>query len=81
MHLVNDNEKGLLFSLINICLGYAFAKYKMKNSLNINLIIDDILMHFKEVLINVKNKEKVVDKLKNELEIEKIEKNQKIKEN
>ena len=81
MHLVNDNEKDLLFSLINLCLGYAFAKYKMKNSLNINLIIDDILMHFKEVLINVKNKEKLVDKLKNELEIEKLEKNKKIKEN
>ena len=81
MHLVNDNEKDLLFSLINLCLGYAFAKYKMKNSLNINLIIDDILMHFKEVLINVKNNEKLVDKLKNELEIDKLEKYKKIKEN
>lgn len=81
LHLENDNEKDLLFSIINLCLGYAFAKYKKQNSLNINLIIDDILIHFKEVLINVKSNEKLVDKLKNELQIEKYEKNKKLKEN
>lgn len=81
LHLENDNEKDLLFSIIILCLGYAFAKYKKQNSLNINLIIDDILMHFKEVLINVKSKEKLVDKLKNELDLEKHEKNKKLKEN
>ena len=47
LHLENDNEKDLLFSIINLFLEYAFAKYKKQNSLNINLVIDDMLMHFK----------------------------------
>ena len=81
LHLENDNEKDLLFSIINLFLEYAFAKYKKQNSLNINLVIDDMLMHFKEVLENVKIKEKLIDKLKNEFNLEKFEKNNKLKDN
>ena len=81
LHLENDNEKDLLFSIIILCLGYAFAKYKKQNLININLIIDDMLMHFKEVLENVKIKEKLIDKLKNEFNLEKFEKNNKLKDN
>lgn len=81
LHLENDNEKDFMFSIINLCLRSAFAKYKKQNSLNINLIMDDILMHFKEVLENVRNNEKLADKMKIGLNLEKFDKNKKLKEN
>ena len=82
-HLENDNEKDLMFLIISLCLSYVFAKFKNENSLNINSIIDRTLQHFKLVLCNVKKNEKIIDKLKNELEILKNEKsiNRKMKIN
>ena len=67
-HLENDNEKDLMFLIISLCLSNIFAKFKNAKSLNINIIIDNTLQHFKVVLNNIKKKEKLIDKLKSELE-------------
>ena len=68
-HLENDNEKDLMFHLISICLNYVFERFKNANTSNINIIIDGILQHFKEVLNEVKKNEKLIDRLKYELEL------------
>ena len=73
-HLENDNEKDLMFLIISLCLSFAFVKFKNSNSLTINSIIDGILYHLKVVLNNIKKNEKLIDKLKNELEKLKNEK-------
>ena len=68
LHLENDNEKDFLFFIISLCLNYVFEKFKNANSSNINIIIDGTLEHLKVVLNDVKTNEKLIDKLKNELE-------------
>ena len=68
-HLENDNEKDLMFHLISICLNYVFERFKNANTSNINVIIDGTVQHFKEVLNEVKKNEKLIDRLKYELEI------------
>ena len=68
-HLENDNEKDLMFHIISLCLNYVFERFKNANTSNINIIIDGILQHFKEVLNEVKKNEKLIDRLKYELEL------------
>ena len=68
-HLENDNEKDLMFHIISICLNYVFERFKNANTSNINIIIDGTLQHFKEVLNEVKKNEKLIDRLKYELEL------------
>jgi hypothetical protein len=68
-HLENDNEKDLMFHIISLCLNYVFERFKNANTSNINIIIDGILQHFKEVLNEVKKNEKLIDRMKYELEL------------
>ena len=68
-HLENDNEKDLMFHIISLCLNYVFERFKNANTSNINVIIDGTVQHFKEVLNEVKKNEKLIDRLKYELEL------------
>ena len=68
-HLENDNEKDLMFHIISLCLNYVFERFKNANTSNINVIIDGTIQHFKEVLNEVKKNEKLIDRLKYELEL------------
>jgi hypothetical protein len=68
-HLENDNEKDLMFHIISLCLNYVFERFKNANTSNINAIIDGTIQHFKEVLNEVKKNEKLIDRLKYELEL------------
>jgi hypothetical protein len=81
-HLENDNEKDLMFHIINLCLNYAFEKFKNSNSSNIDIIINGTIQHFKEVLDDVKINEKLIDRLKYELEkLKNVKSSQKVKIN
>ena len=82
-HLEKENENGLMFIIMSICLSFAFIQFtnnfdnskKNENLLKINMIIDDTLEHFRRTLTDLKKNENLINKLKYELNKAKNDKN------
>ena len=74
-HLENDGDDDLLLLIISVCLSFIFSQYtrlfdmskKNENLLIINSIIDNCLEILRKTLRNIKKKEKLREKLFNEL--------------
>lgn len=74
-HLENDDDENLLLIIISVCLSFVFSRYtklfgmsnKNEKLLIINSIIDNCLEILRKTLRNIKKKEKLREKLFNEL--------------
>ena len=82
-HLEKENENDLIFIIMSLCLSFAFIQFtnnfdnskKNENLLKINLIIDNTLEYFRKTLTNLKKNENLINKLKNEFDKAKKDKN------